>query len=555
MRGSAQRVAFAALLAAGPAILAAQPPAPQAPDSGPRVESFPSSLDGSSQPYALYLPRQFDPAKKYPLVVSLHAEETNHSVNLAQLLGPANMPGAIGLGLSSAFQRLRDVEFIVACPFARGTMGYQGIPEQDVYDMLGDVERRYPVDPDRVYLTGISMGGGGALWLALTRPDVWAAVAPVSAFTIPGTEELAPNALNLPIRLYQGALDPAVPPASARAWQRRLLDAGAPAEYIEYPGALHNAWERAYRGAPSVFDWFAQQKRSAAPERVRLVARSYRYATAYWIRIDGIAPGALASVDARLTGKAAAAVETHDADGFSILGKALALPAVVTIDGAAIRVRSGGLSFSKADGRWRQGLLPPAGKHPGAEGPIATAVDGRHIYVYGTADHPPPEVVAKRRGVAEHAADWSAPPYAHASVTFEVKPDSAVSAADLDSADLVLFGSRETNSLIARFAPQLPLELNPGAADYGLLFIAPIGKRYALVSSGLPWWTGAADVDRGGDPFAPPAFRLLTTFEDFILFRGSLADVVAEGYFDRNWKVPPDASAKMLAAGTVNIRK
>ena len=90
-------------------------------------------------------------------------------------------------------------------------MGYQGIAEKDVYDVVADVERRYPIDVDRVYLTGISMGGGGALRLALTRPDVWAAVAPVCAMPTPGIDELAPNALNLPIRLYHGEMDPCRP--------------------------------------------------------------------------------------------------------------------------------------------------------------------------------------------------------------------------------------------------------------------------------------------------------------------------------------------------------
>ena len=548
MKRFAQGIALAAQLAAGPAFLWAQPSLP-----GARVVTFRSSVDGSNQPYALYLPQRFDPTKKYPLVVSLHAEETNHSVNLAQVLG-LSRPGEIGLGVGRSSPRLRDVDFIVACPFARGTMGFQGIAGQDVYDVLDDVERHYPIDPDRVYLTGISMGGGGALWLALTRPDVWAAVAPVSAFTIEGAQELAPNALNLPIRLFHGALDPAVPAASSRDWQRRLLDAGAPAEYIEYPGVLHNAWDRAYR-EPSVFDWFAQHSRNPQPERVRLVARSYRYASAYWIRIDGIAPGMLASVDASLTGKSAARVETSNADGFSILGKPLTLPATVTIDNSPVRLRAGALSFAKVDGHWRQGLLPPAGKRAGAEGPIAAAADGRQIYVYGTADHPPPEVLAARRRAAEHAADWSAPPYARAAVWFTVKADADVNDADLDAADLVLFGARETNSLIARFAPELPMELSSGAADYGLLFIRPVGKHYALISSGLPWWTGAEAAQRGGDPFEPPAFRLLTTFKDFILFRGSLENVVSEGYFDRNWKVAPDASAKMLAAGIVNLRQ
>jgi predicted peptidase len=116
---------------------------------------------------------------------------------------------------------LRDAGFLVACPFARGTMGYQGIAEQDVYGVLADVKRRYPVDDDRIYLTGASMGGGGALWLGLTRPDLWAAVVPVCPDPFPGTSELAPNALNLPMRFAHGELDPLVPVEVSRQWQRR----------------------------------------------------------------------------------------------------------------------------------------------------------------------------------------------------------------------------------------------------------------------------------------------------------------------------------------------
>jgi hypothetical protein len=128
-----------------------------------------------------------------------------------------------------------------------------------------------------------------------------------------------------------------------------------------------------------------------------------------------------------------------------------------------------------------------------------------------------------------------------------------VTVEDLDSVDVVLFGTSESNALIARFAPRLPLALNAGAADYGLLFIAPVGKHYALVSSGLSWWTGAEDAKRGGPPLAPEQYRLLSTFGDYILFKGSLANVVAEGRFDSNWKVPAGDAAKMLATGTVTI--
>src|SRR5450756_3141563 len=87
---------------------------------------------------------------------------------------------------------------------------------------------------------------------------------------------------------------------------------------------------------------------------------------------------------------------------------------------------------------------------------------------------------------------------------------------DLAGANLVLFGTPRTNRLIARFAPQFPLTLNPGAADYGLLFIVAAGRHYVLVSSGLPWWTGAEEANRGGYRYAPAPYRLLSTFGDYI---------------------------------------
>src|ERR1019366_5552913 len=163
---------------------------------------------------------------------------------------------------------------------------YQGIAEQDVYDVLADVKRRYPVDEDRVYLTGSSMGGGGALWLGLTRADV-----------CPGTEDLAPNALHVPMRFFHGDMDPAVGVESSRQWQRRLLMLESPVEYIEFPGVRHNAWDFAYRNG-AIFDWFGKYRRDANPDRVRLVARDLGYAAAYWVRIDALAPGVLASLDA-----------------------------------------------------------------------------------------------------------------------------------------------------------------------------------------------------------------------------------------------------------------
>jgi predicted esterase len=526
---------------------------------GPQVLSFFSDVDDSDQPYGLYLPKSFDAAKKYPLVVSLHGAWSNHRLNLRRVFGRGNRPAETDAQASRYFPAVRDVEFIVASPYARGTMGYQGIPEKDVYDVVADVKRRFPIDEDRVYLTGLSMGGGGALWLGLTRPDVWAAVAPVCPAVPDGTDELAPNALNLAVHLFHGDQDPAVPVDVSRRWHKELLNLGVNAAYIEYPGVRHNSWDFAYRDG-AIFDWFAKFRRVRYPERVRLVSRAYRYGSAYWVRLDGLRPGTAASIDAAFTEKNRITVATANLDGFTLAPAghprfARGAPVSVTVDGTAIRTKGDPLSFTRTEKGWRAGRFQPgpAQKRPGAEGPIAAAVASRHVYVYGTADAPPPEVLEERRQVAATAAAWSAP-RVRLSLAFTAQADKDVSAQDLEDANLVLFGTKETNRLIARFAPQLPLALNPGAADYGLVFVAPAGKRYVVVNSGLPWWTGADTAKRGDFRFMPPAYRVLLTFGDYILFKGSLENVVAEGLFDRNWKAPAEAAAKMRETGTVVIQ-
>ena len=242
-----------------------------------------------------------------------------------------------------------------------------------------------------------------------------------------------------------------------------MLDAGDPAEYIEYPTVGHNVWNAAY-GDRAAFEWLAGQRRNPAPERVRFVTRSYAYRTAYWLHIDGLTPGALGS----WTPASPASPKRAWRRAISTPSPSQRAPVrarLVTIDGTPIRVRAGGsLSFVKVDGHWKEGKPAPAAKAAGAEGPIAAAVSGAHLYVFGTADNPPPEVEAARRKAAESAADWSSPPHPRPQLKFAVKADSEVTDVDIQNFNLVLFGTRRTNSLIARFAADWPLALNSGAA-------------------------------------------------------------------------------------------
>jgi poly(3-hydroxybutyrate) depolymerase len=520
---------------------------------GPQVLTLLSEVDDTDQPYALYLPRRFDASRKYPLVISLHEEGTNHRLSLRRVFGRGNrLRETDSEAANGPFPPFPDVDFLVAAPLARGTLGYQGLAEKDVYDVLADIKKHFLIDEDRLYLTGSSMGGGGTLWLGLTRPDIWAAIAPVCPSPPPEAEELAANAINVPVRLFQGMLDPVVPAAQTRAWRERLEAAGARVEYTEFPTVKHNAWDYAYRNA-SIFRWFAANRRQPFPQRVRFSTRSYEYPSAYWVQLDNFLPGNLASIDARFTEFNQIEIQTSGIDAFTLRpnGHALydaASAVALTIDGAAIKVaRRGEFSFSRTPSGWKaEPFVRPAGaKGPGSEGPISEAIGRRHLYVYGTADSPEQEELARRRNQAERAANWLKPP-ARLLLSLRAVADSEVTEADARNSDLVLFGTQATNRLIASFAGRLPLELNPSAADYGLLFIASAGGRYVLVNSGLVWWTGA--------PASRLPFELLPALGDYVLFKGSVGHVVAEGRFDRDWKVPAGQAARLAAAGVVQVR-
>jgi hypothetical protein len=442
-----------------------------------------------------------------------------------------------------------DPAMIVACPLARGSMGYRGIAENDVYDVMADVKRRYPVDEDRVYLMGASMGGAGTLWLGLTRPGMWAGIVPMCAEPVPEAEELTGNALNLPVLLFHGEQDPLVPVKLSRAWQKRFLQQGVHAEYVEYPLLRHNVWEKAYRDG-GIFDWFAKFKHERFPDRVRFASRAYKYDSAYWVHLDRLIPGTAATIDAQFAASNRLQVTTHELDGFTLKlaghpKYSTRTPLQINIDGTMIRPRGRDtFSFMRTAKGWAPGSAPiPAGqKRPGLEGPIAEAIAARHIYVHGGSN----------AALAREAAEWSTA-RAHLTVAFAVKADKQVTPEDTADANLILFGNKETNELIARFAKQLPMELSPSAADYGLVFIAPVGNRYVVVNSGLPWWTGADRVADPGWRANPAPFRVLDRFGDYVLFKGSLDRVVAEGRFDRNWRLPPAAAQKLIETGAVVI--
>jgi hypothetical protein len=212
------------------------------------------------------------------------------------------------------------------------------------------------------------------------------------------------------------------------------------------------------------------------------------------------------------------------------------------------------LQFTRGARGWKQGVYKPVAieKRPDQEGPIPKAIAARHIYVYGTGGSPTEDELNQRREIAARAAEWGSPRM-RLLTTFRVLSASEARPSDFEAASMILFGTKETNTLIQQMAGRLPLELNAGAADYGLVYVCPNGNHYVVINSGLPWWSGIERMRQSTFGYLPPSYSILTGMQDYMLFRGTVEHVVASGHFDRNWRLPREAVDTITRTGAVKL--
>ena len=129
-------------------------------------------------------------------------------------------------------------------------------PMELVIRLIAEIEKRFPVDPTRIYVTGLSMGGYGTWDLLARFPNRFAAAVPVCGG---GVAEAAPAFSHVPIWAFHGALDRVVPPRQSRIMVTALQDAGGSPGYTEYPDTGHDSWTLAYAD-PYLLPWmFSKQ--------------------------------------------------------------------------------------------------------------------------------------------------------------------------------------------------------------------------------------------------------------------------------------------------------
>ncbi len=197
--------------------------------------------------YVKYLPMDFDENKKYPLVVFLHgAGERGDDLDVAQRHGYMKYVRENG----------REYPFIFISPQCPDNK-YWGCYTESLIAFLDYICEELPIDSNRVYLTGLSMGGTGTWMLAMADSERYAAIAPICGSGICWNAEMVKD---IPILIYHGDCDDVVPISESITMLNAVNKRGGNAQLKILYGVGHDAWETAYSG-DELMNWLLSHKK------------------------------------------------------------------------------------------------------------------------------------------------------------------------------------------------------------------------------------------------------------------------------------------------------
>jgi predicted peptidase len=211
--------------------------------------------------YRLLKPLKIEPGVKYPVILYLHGAGERGSDNLKQL---SYLPEQ----MCSIPWRNTHPCFLIAPQCRDGMSWAKKITEVELNEqstdmlkmavgILDEIEREFPIDEKRVYLTGLSMGGYGTWELAMRQPKRFAAVVPICGG---GDTRLASALVGVPIWAFHGDVDNRVPVEKSREMIAAIKAAGGNPKYTELKDVGHDSWTPAYSDPDGVIKWMFEQK-------------------------------------------------------------------------------------------------------------------------------------------------------------------------------------------------------------------------------------------------------------------------------------------------------
>ena len=194
--------------------------------------------------YLLYLPQGYEETKRrWPVILFLHgAGERGNDLELVKKHGPPKIV------------ETKDIPFIVISPQCPAGEWWSN---DAVITVLDGVIARHRVDENRIYLTGLSMGGYGTWSVATAHPDRFAAIAPICGGGIP---ILLHKIKRIPAWVFHGAKDETVPLRESERMVAVFKACGGKVKFTVYPEAKHDSWTKTYAN-PRLYQWFLNHRR------------------------------------------------------------------------------------------------------------------------------------------------------------------------------------------------------------------------------------------------------------------------------------------------------
>ena len=522
--------------------------------------AYRDDIDDSAQFCRVYLPMDYDPGKRYPLILSLHGRADN-------------FPSYVKWWGNDFRHDFNADQYgaIVAYPHARGNAWFRGMGDSDVMHCLRLLKERFPIDENRVYLLGYSMGGAGVWYVGTRHPEQFAAIAPFFGgydFRFQLDEEAlkkltlreqyrrerlsyiaqAEALRSTPVLASHGDADTTVPVDYSRYTLRMLQRWGYDVRYWEAPGKGHGS----LGNDETVLKWLLAHTRDANPAHVSLRSADLRYAAAHWVKIEQRSdPYAFMQADVEVPAPNVIRLNTENVLEITLSPRAPLIdpdkPVQILWNNNELR------TVSMTDGaitlRAKNYLPAKLHKRPELEGPANDFYNTPFAIVVGTISPDPLMRRLCERDGQRLLAWWDE--------RFHCKPryfkDTEISETDQARYSLLLIGGPADNAVAGALAEHIPLKIAANAvtidahvfpvhdAAVQMIYPNPLNPdRYVLVRAatspdGMFFADYALnDVDfclvdsRGADTVKPAAFF------DVITGRNA-GPPIAAGYFDNAW--------------------
>jgi predicted esterase len=504
--------------------------------TGPMRRAYRSPVDDGLQEFGLYVPPSYTQRarKRWPLVIALHGLNGRPMAMLRYFFGGdikskdaewedrhwAPPPVKAGVTVDEpAAEELPSLDAFVVTPSGHGNAMYRDLGEDDVLRVLDWARRAYPIDPDRITITGPSMGGIGTAAVAFRHPDLFAAAAPLCGYhsyfvrrDVVGRPmrpwerllaeersnvEWAVNGENLPLWIVHGTQD--TPVANSGVLIDRYEKLGYSIIH-DNPDLGHNVWQTTYEGLRGA-KWLLSHTRVAHPKHLHFRTARLRDGDDAWVHVRELAGDVWGEVEAAATSRTSLTAATHGVAALSFdRDPALTDPAgelTVTIDGTAVPFAANEpVVLHREGGAWVKGPATHDGifKQGDITGPLRDAFHAPLLFVYGASDP------AQTRANEEVAAAWASIRRG-TSVKYPVMSDLEFQAQGEPLANdraLFLVGNARSNAVVRALEGDLPIRIEGNAvvlggtritgAQVGAAFIRPNPRRpdrYLVVVEGV----------------------------------------------------------------------